>query len=95
LRGGKIRAMVVTSCLFLVAAWPRHSPDAGRGIFLAGRRPPRLIRPAYGLTSAIFIIPHGAPERYEWFVALVVLVGLYFAIRNFKRAHPRHRRRST
>ena len=28
----------------------------------------------------------GAPEGYEWFVALVVLVGLYFAVRNFMRA---------
>jgi hypothetical protein len=27
-----------------------------------------------------------APEGYEWFVALVVLVGLYFAVRNFMRA---------
>jgi hypothetical protein len=36
----------------------------------------------------MFIVPHGAPEGYEWFVALVVLVGLYFAVRNFMRAHP-------
>ena len=35
----------------------------------------------------MFIIPHGAPEGYEWFVALVVLVGLYFAVRNFMRPH--------
>jgi hypothetical protein len=34
----------------------------------------------------MFIIPHGAPEGYEWFVALVVLIGLYFAVRNFMRA---------
>ena len=34
----------------------------------------------------MFIIPHGAPEGYEWFVTLVVLVGLYFAVRNFMRA---------
>jgi hypothetical protein len=34
----------------------------------------------------MFIIPHGAPEGYEWFVALVVLVDLYFAVRNFMRA---------
>jgi hypothetical protein len=34
----------------------------------------------------MFIIPHGAPEGYEWFVALVVLVGLYFAVRNLLRA---------
>jgi hypothetical protein len=33
----------------------------------------------------MFIIPHGAPEGYEWFVALVVLVGLYFAVRSFMR----------
>jgi hypothetical protein len=37
-------------------------------------------------TSGMFIIPHGAPEGYEWFIALVVLVGLYFAVRNFIRA---------
>jgi hypothetical protein len=30
--------------------------------------------------------PHGAPEGYEWFVTLVVLVCLYFAVRNFMRA---------
>jgi hypothetical protein len=35
---------------------------------------------------SMFIIPHGAPEGYEWFVTLVVLVGLYFAVRNFMRA---------
>jgi len=34
----------------------------------------------------MFIIPYGAPEGYEWFIALVVLVGLYFAIRSFMRA---------
>src|SRR5262249_46836554 len=34
----------------------------------------------------MFIIPHGAPEGYEWFVALVVLVGLYFAVHNLMRA---------
>jgi len=28
----------------------------------------------------IFVVPHGAPEGYEWFVALVVLVGLCFAV---------------
>jgi hypothetical protein len=26
----------------------------------------------------MFIVPYGAPEGYEWFVTLVVLVGLYF-----------------
>jgi len=36
----------------------------------------------------MFIVPYGAPEGYEWFVALVVLVGLYFAVRNFMRAQP-------
>jgi hypothetical protein len=36
--------------------------------------------------GGMFIIPYGAPEGYEWFVALVVLVGLYFAVRNFMRA---------
>jgi hypothetical protein len=33
----------------------------------------------------MLILPHGAPEGYEWFVALVVLVGLYFTVRNFMR----------
>jgi hypothetical protein len=31
----------------------------------------------------MFVIPYGAPEGYEWFVTLVVLVCLYFAVRNF------------
>jgi len=38
---------------------------------------------------SIFILPHGPPESYEgheWFDALVVLVGLYFAVRNLMRA---------
>ena len=35
---------------------------------------------------SMFIVPYGAPEGYEWFVTLVVLVGLYFAVRNFMRA---------
>jgi hypothetical protein len=34
----------------------------------------------------MFIIPYGAPEGYEWFVTLVVLVCLYFAVRNLMRA---------
>ena len=34
----------------------------------------------------MFVIPYGAPEGYGWFVALVVLVCLYFAVRNFMRA---------
>ena len=34
----------------------------------------------------MFIIPYGAPQGYEWLVALVALVGLYFAIRSFIRA---------
>jgi hypothetical protein len=33
----------------------------------------------------MFVIPYGAPEDYEWFVTLVVLVCLYFAVR-FMRA---------
>jgi hypothetical protein len=33
----------------------------------------------------MFVIPYGAPEGYEWFVTLVVLVCLYFAVRNFMR----------
>jgi hypothetical protein len=45
-------------------------------VMRADRLPPR----------GMFIVPHGAPEGYEWFVALVVLVGLYFAVRNFMRA---------
>src|SRR6516162_3452954 len=40
---------------------------------------------------SMFIIPHGAPEGYEWFVALVVLVGLYFAVRNFMRGFRRRK----
>ena len=35
---------------------------------------------------SMIIVPHGAPEGYEWFVTLVVVVGLYFAVRNFMRA---------
>ena len=34
----------------------------------------------------MIIVPHGAPEGYEWFVALVVLVYLYFAVRSLMRA---------
>jgi ABC-type nickel/cobalt efflux system permease component RcnA len=34
----------------------------------------------------MIIVPHGAPEGYEWFVTLVVLVCLYFAVRNLMRA---------
>ena len=34
----------------------------------------------------VFVIPYGAPEGYEWFVTLVVLVCLYLAVRNFMRA---------
>jgi len=41
---------------------------------------------------AMLIIPHGAPEGHEWLVALVVLVGLYFAVRNLMRARKRRRR---
>jgi hypothetical protein len=37
--------------------------------------------PARGM----FIVPHGAPGGYEWFVALVVLVGLCFAVCSFMR----------
>ena len=40
---------------------------------------------------SMFIIPHGAPEGDEWFVALVVLVGLYFAVRNFMRGFRRRK----
>jgi hypothetical protein len=38
------------------------------------------------LPLGMFIIPYGAPAGYEWLVALVVLVGLYFAVRSFMRA---------
>jgi hypothetical protein len=34
----------------------------------------------------MFIIPHGAPAGHEWFVALVVLVGLCLAVRSFMRS---------
>ena len=37
-------------------------------------------------TCGMFVIPYGAPEGYEWVVTLVVLVCLYFAVRNFMRA---------
>ena len=33
----------------------------------------------------MFIVPHGAPGGYEWFVALVVLVGFFFAVCSFVR----------
>ena len=39
-----------------------------------------------GYRRGMLIIPHGAPAGYEWLVALVVLVGLYFAVRRFLRA---------
>jgi hypothetical protein len=45
---------------------------------------------------SMFILPHGLLESYEgheWFVALVVLVGLYFAVRNLMRAWRKGRRR--
>jgi hypothetical protein len=34
----------------------------------------------------MIIVSHGAPEGYEWLVALMALVGLFFAIRNLLRA---------
>ena len=36
----------------------------------------------------MFIVPYGAPEGYEWFVALVVLACLDFAVRNFMAGSP-------
>jgi endonuclease YncB( thermonuclease family) len=39
----------------------------------------------------MFIVPHGAPEGYEWFVTLGVLVGLFFAVRNFVRGFRRRK----
>jgi hypothetical protein len=35
---------------------------------------------------SMIIVPHDAPEGYEWLVTLVVLVCLYFVVRNFIRA---------
>src|SRR6516162_217530 len=54
---------------------------------LAGSEICALLRDARRTSTkrSIFILPHGPPESYEgheWFVALVVLVGLYFAVRN-------------
>jgi hypothetical protein len=35
---------------------------------------------------SMIIIPHGSWGGYEWFIVPVVLVGLYFAVRNFMRS---------
>jgi hypothetical protein len=40
----------------------------------------------------MFVIPHGPPESYqgyEWFVALLMLVGFAFTVRDFVRARTR------
>jgi len=42
----------------------------------ADRLPPR----------GMFIVPHGAPAGFEWVVALMVLVGLCFAVRSLMQA---------
>jgi hypothetical protein len=39
----------------------------------------------------MIIIPHGSWDGYEGLIVPVVLVGLYFAVRNFLRARGRHR----
>jgi hypothetical protein len=36
--------------------------------------------------TCLNIVPYGAPAGYEWLVALVTFVCLYFAVRNFMRA---------
>jgi hypothetical protein len=64
-------------CVNISESSEERGPAEGRG--RKGKRP--------GATEgSMFIIPYGAPEGYEWFVALVVLVCLYFAVRNFMRA---------
>src|SRR5262245_53690725 len=72
------------------------SPLAAGPVMTARERAPRRGRQNFGLLlrgcapnvyhRTMFIIPYGAPEGYEWFVALVVLVGLYFAVRSFIRS---------
>jgi hypothetical protein len=37
----------------------------------------------------MIIIPHGSWDGYEWLIVPLVLVGLYFAVRNFMRARRR------
>jgi hypothetical protein len=50
----------------------------------------RNLRPLAGMRAkrlpVVFVIPHGAPEGWEWLIALVVLVCLYFAVRKFMRS---------
>src|SRR5262245_12672002 len=41
----------------------------------------------------MLIVPHGAPAGYEWVVAIIVLVGLYFAVRNLMRAQRKFSRK--
>ena len=66
------------------------APAAGRADRSAktarGRPPPALLAGKSEVLPMIFVVPHGAPEGYEWLVALVTLVCLYFAVRNFMRA---------
>jgi hypothetical protein len=62
-----------------IGGYARGSPD-GFLRPLAVKRADRLP------LRSIFYRPSWSSEGYEWFVALVVLVGLYFAVRNFIRA---------
>jgi hypothetical protein len=69
---------------FLDASGPRLPQDS------AMNRPPTFCALLRGCAPnvyhrSMFIVPYGAPEGREWFVAFVVLVGLYFAVRNFMR----------
>jgi hypothetical protein len=62
---------------------PEHPPQS-----LAGSEICDLLR---GCAPNVYhrsmiIVPHAAPEGYEWFVTLVVLVCLHFAVRNLMRA---------
>ena len=75
-----------------LAAHGVRSPLDGKLLLLRHRGAGQKFAPSCGdarrpsTHRSMFIVPHGAPEGYEWFVALVVLVGLYFAVRNFMRA---------
>src|SRR5262249_5094027 len=63
---------------------PRKSPSAiGASEQMARSNKSRTGGHVYH--RSMIIVPHGAPEGYEWFVALVVLVGLCFAVCTFMR----------
>src|SRR5215472_13565615 len=74
----------VWTCYFapnICSSPPTHRLRVVRNLRpLAGVRAERLTH------RAMFIIPHGAPAGYEWVVALVVLVGLCFAVCAFMRS---------